>query len=301
MTKIINIGSINIDYVYAVPHFLRAGETLAANERAIFAGGKGLNQSVALALAGGDVTHAGMIGHDGLQAMKFLKNKGVDIRFIKQSKIPTGHTIIQVVPEGQNCILLYPGANREIDENFVDETLSHAHSGDILLLQNEVSCTAYAMEEAHKKGIRIAFNPSPMDAKIMQFPLELVTWFLLNEIEGNALTGQTAPAEILSAMSETYPDATTVLTLGEHGVLCFDKGRVYQQEAYKVNAVDTTAAGDTFTGYFIRAIAAGEGVAEALVLASRAAAITVSRQGAAASIPTMEEVLDAIEREMRAR
>ena len=300
MAKIFNIGSINIDYVYAVPHFLNAGETLAANERAIFAGGKGLNQSVALALAGGDVTHAGMIGHDGLKALELLKAKGVDTRFVKQSESATGHAIIQVTPEGQNCILLYPGANREIDENFVDETLSHAHSGDILLLQNEVSCISYAMVEAHKKGIRIAFNPSPMDAKIIKYPLELVTWFLLNEIEGNILTGQTEPTEILSVMGEKYPDATTVLTLGEHGVFCFDKGRVYQQKASKVKAVDTTAAGDTFTGYFISAIATDKGIKGALALASSAAAIAVSRQGAAASIPTMQEVLDVIESEMRA-
>jgi len=291
MCKVLNMGSINYDYVYAVPHFVRAGETLSAESRRVFHGGKGLNQSIALARAGGSVTHAGKVGRDGDPLIKTLSEAGVDASAVTQSKSTTGHTIIQVDPSGENCILVFPGANKDLDEAFVDNMLSYFNEGGIVLLQNEVSCISYAMKSAKSKGMKIAFNPSPFEQEINNYPLELVDWLILNETEGSSLTGQSGPMDILTTLGKKYPKASVILTLGEAGVLCFCDGEVLRHKSYEVNVVDTTAAGDTFTGYFISSIAADKSMEEALRLASVAASISVSKQGAAASIPLLEEVL----------
>ena len=290
MIKILNIGSINIDYVYGVSHFVREGETIASTSRQVFAGGKGLNQSIAIARAGAPVVHAGMVGEDGLDLVNMLRDEGVEISYIEKSTNSTGHAIIQVTEDGQNCILLYPGANRELSESFIDRILEPFGKGDIVILQNEVSCVAYAMQCAESKGMRIAFNPSPIGPEISKYPLEHVTWFLLNEVEGEALTGKTVPDDILKEMGLKYPNATTVLTLGRDGVICKAGDKTFRHRAHEVSAVDTTAAGDTFTGYFISSVARGMGVEESLSLATKASAISVSRKGAAASIPTLYEV-----------
>jgi ribokinase len=231
-----------------------------------------------------------MIGGEGLPLVSALQDAGVDTSMIKQCGVPTGHTVIQVNPKGQNCILLFPGANRELDEAFVDSAISSFAKNDILVLQNEVSSVAYAMKKAKEKGMRIAFNPSPFEAEIEEYPLDLVDWILLNEIEGQALTGESKPTDILNGMAARYPSAVTVLTLGEDGVICYDGGEVLRHKSYKVAAVDTTAAGDTFTGYFIGAIAKGKSIEEALGMASVGASISVSRQGASVSIPCWDEV-----------
>ena len=291
LTRVVNIGSINIDYVYAVPHFVREGETLSSTSRQIFPGGKGLNQSVALSRAGASVSHAGMVGDDGGYLLESLKTSGVDVSLVEKCSIPTGHTVIQVTPDGQNCILLFPGANRELSESFVDRTLDTFKDGDILVMQDETSAVAYAMKAAKAKGMRIAFNPSPIGAHTEKYPLQLVDWFLLNEIEGQTLTGKSATEDILDGMAERFPNAVTVLTLGQDGVLAYANGKKYAHGSYKVKAVDTTAAGDTFTGYFIASASKGEPIEESLRLASIAASISVSRQGASVSIPTLDEVI----------
>lgn len=285
------MGSINIDYVYSVPHFVQAGETLSASQRQIFPGGKGMNQSIALARAGGNVTHAGMIGRDGVHLLETLKDAGVDVGLIKEVDEPTGHAIIQVTPKGENCILLFAGANLKLDENFVDKALESFGKGDILVLQNEVSCVPYAIKAAKDKGMSVAFNPSPFEDKIENYPLNLIDLWLLNEIEGQALTQKNNPSDMLAEMGHLYPGATTVLTLGEDGVMCFTNGKLFTRDSCKVNVVDTTAAGDTFTGYFISSIAKGKEISEALQIASKAASISVSRQGAATSIPLLDEVI----------
>jgi len=284
------MGSINIDYVYSVPRFVEPEETLSATARHIFPGGKGMNQSVALARAGSDAALAGMIGSDGGYLLDVLRDANVDTHLICEVEGPTGHTVIQVTAEGQNCILLFPGANQKLDEAFVDNALVSFSKGDILVLQNEVSCIAYAMKSAKAKGMRIVFNPSPYGPEIADYPLDLVDWWLLNEIEGQYLTGKTTPDDMLNVLSGRYPNAVIVLTLGEDGVLCFAEGKVLQHGSYKVEAVDTTAAGDTFTGYFISSIAKGIDIEEAIRWASIAASISVSRQGAAVSIPVWDEV-----------
>ena len=288
--RILCFGSLNLDNVYQVDHHVRSGETLASICLKQFPGGKGLNQSIALARAGANVWHAGQIGSDGYELRTLLENNHVNCEFIGCSEERTGHAIIQVDRTGQNCILLYGGANRCIRPEWVEQVLSHFEAGDILLLQNEVNGLAHLMKTAHEKGMQIAFNPSPMDQEIFSLPLKFVRWFLLNEIEGKEFTGSTCPHEIGQRMLQSYPNAEIILTLGEKGGWYQSKDQALSFPSYQVDVVDTTAAGDTFTGYFLAEIAKGKSIDFALDCASKAAALAVSKEGAAPSIPLLEEV-----------
>lgn len=288
--RILNYGSMNLDYVYQVPHILRGGETLAASQREIFFGGKGLNQSIALARAGAKVCHAGCIGEDGIEMRDYLSQNGVDTSYISVSESSSGHTIIQVDDSAQNCILLWGGANRRQTRDQIDRVLENFGKGDFLLLQNEINEIPYIMEQAHRRGLRIALNPSPIDEKLMHFPLELADYLLLNEIEGNAFTDEEKPERILEKLQQKYPRMKILLTLGGDGCMYWDGSRIYRQGIYPVEAVDTTAAGDTFTGYFLAGILEGRPTEEILRRSAKAAGIAVSRQGAAPSIPTADEL-----------
>jgi ribokinase len=288
--KVINFGSINIDHVYEVPRFVRAGETLASTNYHTFAGGKGLNQSVALAKAGAPVMHAGKIGQDGRWLLSELTRAGVEISSVIEGDVPTGHAIIQVSSSGENSILLFGGANQTVQAQDVDKTLGHADRGDFILLQNEINGVGDIIRNSKNKGLQIVLNPAPFDSSIKKLPLNLVNYLILNETEGAGLTGKTAPKEIIEAITTDYPDCAVVLTLGADGVLYQDNKESIFLRAEKVIAVDTTAAGDTFIGYFLSGLAKGLLVKEALATANKAAGICVTRKGAAVSIPAIEEV-----------
>ncbi|MBR5485770.1 MAG: ribokinase [Oscillospiraceae bacterium] len=289
--RILCFGSLNLDKVYKVEHFVKPGETLASLGLSLFCGGKGLNQSIALACAGCPVSMAGKVGKDGDMLIERLKEKGVDTSFVRQTQGESGHAVIQVDESGQNSILLFGGANREIDEAFIDEVLNNFQAGDFLLLQNEISGMPYIMSQAKKRGMIIVLNPSPMDDSLKKSGLENVDWFLLNEIEGEQLTGESEPRLICEALSKMYPKSKTVLTLGEKGSVCFDGENYTEQAVYPTKVVDTTAAGDTFTGYFLAGLLQGQQIPEIMDMASRACSITVSREGASDSIPKMSEVI----------
>lgn len=292
--KILNMGSLNLDYVYTVEHIAKSGESIAALTRSEYCGGKGLNQSIALARAGAEVFHAGCIGPEGGPLKDRLEESGVDTSLIRTTQTPTGHAIIQVTPEGENSIIVHGGANLEISETDVDHMLEGFHRGDILLLQNETSCRDYAIRQASKKGMLVALNPSPIDDTLKtSAALHNVRWFILNEIEGYELSGETEPHRICAALRQKYDRSVVVLTLGENGVTYFDGESRYHHGIYRVPVTDTTAAGDTFAGYFIASTATGDPAPTALSLASKASALAVSRAGASDSIPTMCEVLSA--------
>lgn len=294
MARILSFGSLNLDYVYRVPHFAAPGETLSSLRREVHCGGKGLNQSIAAARAGARVFHAGKIGSDGTALTGLLRDSGVDVSRVAVGPGASGHAIIQVDPAGQNCILLCGGCNREITAEEVDRALEGFGAGDFLLLQNEINGLEYLMRRAKEKGIAIVFNPSPVDGAVLELPLELVSLLIFNEIEGAALAGCGEPEGILDALRERWPEARLLLTLGGDGCVYDDGDRRLRQAAYAVKAVDTTAAGDAFTGYFAAGLAAGLPVEEGLALAAKAAAIAVTRPGAAPSIPTMDEVRNAV-------
>ena len=291
--KIYNLGSLNIDYVYSVPHFVQPGETLSSAKLEIFPGGKGMNQSVALAKAGARVIHGGRIGDNGGFLKEILGQAGADTSFVAVDASSTGHAMIQVDENGQNCILLFSGANHSFTEEFVREILADARAGDIILLQNEINLLDVIFAVAAEKQLQIAFTPSPFTEDLLKLPLHQVKWWLCNEIEGGQLTGKSDPEEILTAMQENFPGSSIVLTLGKDGCMFTDGKQVLRQPIFPVKAVDTTAAGDTFTGFFLASVAEGKSVADALRIASRASSIAVSRMGASSSVPTLAEVLAA--------
>lgn len=292
--KILNFGSLNIDFVYSVDHIVMPGETIPSTRLAVHAGGKGLNQSVALARAGAPVYHAGCIGEDGRFLLDVCRDSGVDSSFIRVCEDErTGNAIIQVAADGQNSIVLFPGANRKISSGMIDEVLDRFETGDLVLLQNEINMCADIMKRAHEKGLRVALNPSPMDASLLECPLELVDIFLLNEVEGGQITGKTDPDEVLAVMRERFPKALIVLTLGGDGVACYDGGKILRHGIFKVPVVDTTAAGDTFTGFFLSAVLRGQDTGIALRQASRASSMAVAKAGATDSIPLLKDVLAA--------
>ncbi len=288
--KVLNFGSLNIDYVYRVDRFALPGETISSVKMERFCGGKGLNQSIALARAGIPVAHGGCIGGDGAFLVEELQENGVDTENIRILSSPSGHAVIQVDAGGENTILLYPGANYAISRQQIDKTLEGYGDGDILLLQNEVNEIPYIMERAAAKGMKIFFNPSPLTLAVEEYPLHLVSCFLVNALEGASLSGEEGTEKILAGIRNKFPKAQTVLTLGENGA-CYDAGgKQYTQSAFPVKVVDTTAAGDTFTGYFIAELLRGNSPHAILRWACGASALAVSRRGAAPSIPMREEV-----------
>lgn len=291
--KVLNFGSLNIDYVYDVDSFVSKGETIASTALNVFSGGKGLNQSLALARAGARVYHAGMVGEDGKFLIDILKDSGVDTSNIAVSKdIRTGNAIIQKDKSGDNCIILFGGANRAVTKEFADKVLSSFDEGDFLVLQNEISNLPYIVERAHKKGMKIVLNPSPMNAEIDKLDLSHIDYFMLNETEAYAITKENEPdpKKRLELLRKRFPSAGILITLGENGSIYCDGDNIITQKAAKVDVVDTTAAGDTFSGYFIEGLLKGEDIKTVLKRSSAASGIAVSRRGAAPSIPYRKEV-----------
>lgn len=221
-----NFGSLNLDEGYQIPQYLAPGETMAALSQQVHPGGKGLNQSIAMARVGASVCHIGVIGQ----------------------------------------------------------------GGEMLVVQNEVSCLPQMIELAAQRGMQVALNPSPFEDSLLSLPFDKITWPFMNEVEGAQMTGQTEPDEILCVLRTRYPQLQVVLTLGHNGSICAAQSRTIHQPIFKAKAVDTTAAGDTFTGYFLVALTKNRPLEECMRRAAAASAISVSRAGASVSIPTPTEV-----------
>lgn len=291
---ILNFGSLNLDYVYRVDHFVQPGETLAALSRTVKAGGKGLNQSVALARAGAPVCHAGCIGAGGEMLKRVLEENGVDTAFLLAVEEVQGHAVIQVDPEGENSILLYGGSNRCVPETYVREVIGGFEKGDWLILQNEISQLPLITELACERGMHIALNPSPYDRTLETLDLSRIEWLLMNEIEAEQISGEKEPEKIWDNLHGRYPGLSVLVTLGSRGSAAWrindGKTETALAKAVRVKAVDTTAAGDTYTGYFIAGLTEGKPLQVCMDEASRAAAAAVTRPGAAESIPWRSEL-----------
>lgn len=292
--KIVNFGSCNIDYVYKLHHIVKVGETEQSSHRDVFPGGKGLNQSIAAAKAGACIYHAGCIGKDGGVLLDTMKESGVDTRFVQITDEPSGHAVIQVSEKGENSIFIHAGANATFTEEYVDAILSHFEKGDLLLLQNEINNIHYIIEKAFAKGLITVINPSPINENIEKIDFNMISYAVLNEIEGEYLSGCSEPAKIVSALRKNYPHLKVVLTLGDKGCLYHDGNALYFHPAYDVPVVDSTAAGDTFMGYFVSCLATGESPSKSLEKASCASGLAVSQKGAAPSIPYEDEVLKSL-------
>ena len=292
--RVLNIGSMNLDHVYNVDHIVQPGETEATGELNIHLGGKGMNQSVALAKAGVETWHGGMIGDDGQPFLDACAEFGVHSDYIKKIDVKTGHAIIQIDSSAQNCILLYGGANQCLTAEYVDEVLANFGKDDVLLLQNEVNMLPYIVDKAYEKGMTIALNPSPFNEKLDAVDMGKIGIFLLNEVEGGQITGLAEPDDIIAKLLEMYPHARIVLTLGKDGAVYADATQKHYQPIFAVKAVDTTAAGDTFTGYFLAGLCEGMPIPDVLKMSAKASSIAVSREGAVPSIPWRAEVEEAL-------
>ncbi|EYD73151.1 ribokinase [Limimaricola hongkongensis] len=281
-----NLGSINADHVYAVPHIAAPGETLAASALNRGLGGKGANMSVAAARAGARVEHLGAVGTDGGWMVARLESYGVSCTHVQRREGPSGHAIIAVDAEGENAITLWPGANREIDLDVVKRALEQAKQGDILVAQNETNGQVEAAALARARGLTVAYAAAPFEAEAVRAVLGHLDFLVLNEIEARQLS------EALGTPVERLEVPNVVVTLGARGCDWIEtaSGARHHVDAPKVEAVDTTGAGDTFTGYLIAGLAEGRPMRQALERASRAGAIKVGRRGAADAIPTAEEV-----------
>lgn len=292
--KVLNFGSCNVDYVYQLDHIVVPGETESSIKMQLFAGGKGLNQSIAIARAGVKVYHAGAIGEDGNFLFQLLKENNVDVSFLQTVKEKTGHAIIQVAKNGENSIFIHAGANAFVSREYVDEILENFSKGDILLLQNEISNVEYIVNKAFEKQMIIILNPSPINEKIVKIDLKKISYLIVNQKEAQAITNQMEELNSLKYFKVNYPDLKVILTLGKTGSLYQDKTQRIFQASYKVDAVDTTAAGDTFTGYFVAGLIKGISLQKNMNYSSCASALSVSKNGAAPSIPTLSQVEKAI-------
>jgi len=283
---IYNLGSINADLFYRVPHLPAPGETLAALSHSRGLGGKGANQSVAAARAGSVVRHIGAVGADGGWMVERLTSLGVDCEHVTQRAGASGHAVIAVAEDGENSILLFPGSNREIEESALAAALAKAEQGDWLILQNETSAQRGAARIAQEQGLFVAYSAAPFDPEAVAEIMPYLTLLLVNEVEA---------AQLCAALGKTIeelPVPHVVVTLGSRGALWHDlQARVeHRAAAFRVKPVDTTAAGDTFAGYLIAGLAEGKAPADAMCLAAAAAALKVTRAGTADAIPTRAEV-----------
>lgn len=286
-SKVVCFGSFNYDNVYSVNNIVKPGETTNSKSMEQFCGGKGLNQAIALSRAGVDTYMAGLVGLDGDALVNKAKENNIDISMVTQIEGKSGHAVIQIDKRGQNSILLYGGANQKISKEYVLKVLSEIESGDLLVLQNEISMLPYIIDKASEKGIFIVLNPSPFNEKIGECDINKVDILILNEIEGAELSGKSEYKDIINELYRLYPNSKIVLTLGAEGSMYIDKNSFIYQECIPSEVVDTTAAGDTFTGYFLASLLfRRETPQQAMKIASLAASIAVSKKGASDSIPS---------------
>lgn len=280
-----NLGSINIDYFYTVPHLPIGGETLSALSFRRGLGGKGTNQSVAAAQAGSEVFHIGSVGVDAEWVLKRMADFGVDVFHVLESKLETGHAVIYVDDGGENSIVLSRGANYDQDPNHISDSLLGAEPGDTLLLQNETSHQVEAAKIGKDMGLRVVYSAAPFDLVQVQAILPYVTLLVMNEVEA---------AQLCAAMKTTLDkiDVPEILvTRGGKGARWQSQtGERHEIAALNVKVVDTTGAGDTFLGYFAAMRDMGQDVRAALGIATAAAALKVTRHGTADAIPNMRDV-----------
>jgi ribokinase len=279
-----NLGSINSDLIYSVPHLPGRGETLAATGFQQFLGGKGANMSVAAARAGAHVNHIGAVGADGTWARDRLLEYGVDTRHIVQLDTETAQAIIAVDARGENAIILHPGANVVIPQILLQEALSAAQTGDWFVTQNETNLQRTGTTLARKMGLKVAYAAAPFDADRVQAVLPMLDFLILNAVEADQLTKATGKGP------EALGVTDVIVTRGAQGADWYHRGSCQHFDAIKVNPVDTTGAGDTFTGYVLAGLDRGLPMAQTIAQATKAAALMVTRQGTADVIPDLSEV-----------
>lgn len=298
MKKIIVIGSSNMDMVVRTSHIPVPGETILGGEFFMNQGGKGANQAIAVQRLGGNVIFVAKLGDDilGRQSLDYFKKEGIDTRYITLDKeAASGVALISVDNQAENSIVVASGANMRLNEEDVDRVLGEMSEGDILLMQLEIplQTVEYAAAKAREKGVKVILNPAPARS-LPKSLLENLYMITPNRIEAEMLTGipiLTEPdvesaAKGINAMGVK----NVIITLGSRGSYIREESICYRAEAFEVEPVDTTAAGDTFNGALCVGLAEGMKLEEAVTLASKASSIAVTRMGAQASIPYRKEL-----------
>ncbi|APE45105.1 ribokinase [Sulfitobacter alexandrii] len=283
-----NLGSINADNFYRLPHLPGPGETIAATELRQGLGGKGANMSVAAARAAARVMHIGAVGQDGAWALQRLLEYGVETAHITVIDTATGHANIHVDAAGENNIVLFPGANHMVTDQMIGAALAEASPGDFLLMQNETLGQPFAAETAKLLGMRVAYAAAPFSAESVTRLLDRIDLLVLNAVEAGQLEKETG-TEL-----RDLPVADVIVTLGGDGCRWISTATHEERRfpAFSTQVVDTTGAGDTFTGYLIAGLDRGMKMAEAIELAQKAGALMVARQGTADVIPDLKDIQD---------
>lgn len=297
MGNIAVIGSLNIDIVNTVSKRPLPGETIKALSTTYFPGGKGANQAVAASLSGANVNLIGAVGSDLYSSIliKSLNEHGVQTEHVLKKEGNTGLAFITVDETGENSIIISEGANGLLSVQDIENLLFVLDDIDIIIVQNEISwsTTRFVIKTAFKKGIRVILNPSPAVSSLEIIPL--VDLLILNMTELESLMGNSvnslSSAELALKELVSMGVSEIILTLGDKGSIYMNNaGKQIFTPAYKVKAVDTTAAGDTFIGSFASKYMLEIPIEEKLLFSTAAAALTVSRKGAQTSIPTVEEI-----------
>ena len=298
MKKIIVIGSSNVDMVVRTSHLPAPGETILGGEFFMNQGGKGANQAVAIKRLGGNLIFMAKLGNDvlGRQSVGYFKKEGIDTRYIALDEdSASGVALISVDDHAENSIVVASGANMLLNEQDVDKMLEEMCEGDILLMQLEIplQTVEYAARKAFGKGVKVVLNPAPARS----LPKELFRHLYMvtpNRIEAEMLTGikiaNDADVEKVAEEICAMGVKNVIITLGSKGCLIREEGVSYRIDAFKVEPVDTTAAGDTFNGALCVGLSEGMDLKQAAVLASKALSIAVTRMGAQSSIPYREEL-----------
>lgn len=281
-----NLGSVNVDMVYRLPHLPEAGETLSALKHKRGLGGKGANMSVAAVRAGSKVEHIGAIGADGAWMKERLASYGVAVGHLDKVGPVSGHAIVAINPEGDNQIIICPASNVLVDEGHVADVLVKAKPDDIAICQNETNGQLLFVRTAKERGLRVVYAAAPFMIEATTAILPDVDLLIVNAVEAEQLE---------KAMGQTLdqlPVADIIVTLGADGCRWIATGTGQQKDyaAQKVPVVDTTGAGDTFTGFLVAALDQGSDMDAAIDLALKAAAIMVTRFGTADVVPSRAEV-----------
>ncbi|WP_028391064.1 ribokinase [Bacillus cihuensis] len=307
MSKIVVMGSVNMDIVMKVQNHPYEGETISSLETQSGPGGKGANQAVAVSRSGTSVILMGAVGKDsfGAELLTMLEQANLSTEHIIQKDGLTGLAFIDVDRYGKNQIILSSGANGKIDMK-TDFSLEALDTAKALILQNEIpwEFTQFMIQEAHKRNVKVIVNPAPIEDFSVEI-LPKIDILVLNEHEAEKITGLKVRNEKDAKNAANYilfqlGGNAVVVTLGEKGVIYADlNSPALHRKAFNVNVLDTTAAGDTFIGYFTSCILSNKSIQESLDFASAAAALTVTREGAITSIPTLNEVNDFIRNSRR--
>lgn len=286
---VFNLGSINADLFYQVPHLLAPGETLASMQHSRGLGGKGANMSVAIARAAARAVHIGAVGAEGRWAVERLLEYGVDTRNIVELDVPTGHAVIMVDDQGENAILLFPGANRALTETHIASALMAATEADTFVFQNETSAQIESATLASAKGMRVVYAAAPFDAQAVEAVLPMLDILVMNAVEAQQLT------DALGMTLAALPVRDVIVTLGGEGCQWINTDASTDQmfPAIPVTPVDTTGAGDTFTGFLVAGLDRGLPMEQAISLGQQAGAIMVTRHGTADVIPDLKDIQDA--------